>query len=55
VYTYSRLRDGVFSDNAVVDTEAAKCLRENRQAFEQNVHRALRGGTVDGISYERLI
>ncbi|KAL2917945.1 NEDD8-conjugating protein ubc12 [Polyrhizophydium stewartii] len=34
---------------------AAEVLRSNRKQFEQNVNRTLRGGAVDGITFDNVI
>ncbi|KAJ3185009.1 NEDD8-conjugating protein ubc12 [Geranomyces variabilis] len=34
-----------------LNKDAAEVLRSNRRAFEQNVFRSMRGGTVDGVVF----
>ena len=38
-----------------LNKEAADELRRDRAAFEQNAQRAVRGGTVGGVQFERCL
>lgn len=38
-----------------LNKEAAEVLTNNRRLFEQNVHKAMRGGYVSGIYFERCL
>ena len=35
--------------------DAAEVLRSNRRLFEQNVNKAMRGGYVNGVYFERCL
>mmetsp|Transcript_13594 Transcript_13594/g.25665 ORF Transcript_13594/g.25665 Transcript_13594/m.25665 type:complete len:138 (-) Transcript_13594:970-1383(-) len=41
--------------NDPLNTQAAETMRDSPSRFEDNVRRSLRGGTVDGVSYPRLV
>jgi ubiquitin-conjugating enzyme E2 M len=38
-----------------LNKEAAEDLRSNRRTFEQNVYKSIRGGSVNGVSYDNVI
>jgi ubiquitin-conjugating enzyme E2 M len=37
------------------NAEAAEVLRQNRKTFEANVQRAMQGGSLNGVQYERVL
>jgi len=41
--------------NNPLNLEASKVLRTNEAQFRRNVESSLRGGTLDGVTYDRLV
>ena len=38
-----------------LNKEAARELQDNKRAFEQNVHRTMRGGSINGVVFEKCL
>lgn len=38
-----------------LNKEAAEDLRSNRRNFESNVHKSIRGGSVNGVQYDNVM
>lgn len=38
-----------------LNKDAAKVLRSNRKTFESNVLKSMRGGSVDGVSFQKVV
>ena len=38
-----------------LNKEAARELQDNKRAFEQNVSRSMRGGSINGVGFEKCL